>query len=109
MIKDLSEWDSLLEITHSQSAVDITPRGVNKGSGIRQLAKLVRIPVDEMLGIGDSHGDLPMLQVVGTRACPANASEEIKNLSHFVAEGEGPHGVSEILQKYTHWQPTVST
>ena len=46
-----------------------------------------------------------MFEVVGTRACPADAKEEIKSIADFVAEGNGPHGVSEILQKYTPWKP----
>src|SRR3989338_3248824 len=53
-----SFWEAI-EITHSQSAVDITIRGVNKQSGIEFWCQDQDIGIDELAGVGDSRGDCP--------------------------------------------------
>jgi Cof subfamily protein (haloacid dehalogenase superfamily) len=45
--------------------VSVTRRGVSKGSAVRQLSDALRIPLERIMAIGDSVGDLPMLDVVG--------------------------------------------
>jgi hydroxymethylpyrimidine pyrophosphatase-like HAD family hydrolase len=102
--KELDSYADLLEITHSMSAVDITPKGIDKASGVRQLAEITGIAPQKMLGIGDTRGDLPMLNLVGVPACPANATDEVKAVAQFIATQEGALGVAEILRHFTPWK-----
>ena len=102
--ESLFDWSGLLEITHSKSAVDITPKGVDKASGIRFLAEYTGIPVNEMLGIGDTRGDLSMLEIVGLPACPANASDEVREIAKFIANQPETSGTTEILRRFTPWR-----
>jgi len=91
-------------ITNSSSAVDITPLGVNKASGLNFLSQKTGIDVSEMIGIGDTVGDFPMLKIVGFPACPSNASPEVINLvkerNGFVSQKPNTLGVWEILLHY---------
>jgi len=48
MIEQLKDYSELIEVTHSKSAVDITPKGVNKGSGVRFLSDVTGIELDDM-------------------------------------------------------------
>ena len=114
--RELASYGHLLEIANSRSAVDITPKGVDKGSGVRFLADFVKIPVENMLGIGDSGGDEPMLKVVGTAIGPANATPDIQYLfprdwrtilnvdGNEEDKDKGPKGVVKILERYTSWR-----
>jgi hydroxymethylpyrimidine pyrophosphatase-like HAD family hydrolase len=102
----LSAWSESITITHSQSAVDITPRGIDKAAGVLFLSEQTGIAPEEMLGIGDTQGDLPMLRLVGQPCGPANASEEVRAVSTFIAPSAGPLGVAEILKRFTEWQPS---
>ena len=52
-----------IEITHSNSAVDITITGVNKGSGMREWCEKTGIGLERVAAIGDSDGDLPVLRM----------------------------------------------
>ena len=83
-LQDL-ERQGLLVIHHSRIAVDISPVGqdgtpLDKGSGVRFLARETGIDPSRMLGIGDSRGDFPTFQAVGMVCCPANASPECQQL-----------------------------
>jgi len=72
-------WQSV-EITHSQSAVDITIKDVNKESGLNVWCQSEGLDVSELAGLGDSRGDWPVLRKVALPMCPANATPETKKL-----------------------------
>jgi len=78
-LADLMSLD-LVTVHHSQIAVDISPPGIDKASGVRFLAEKIGVNPEEILGIGDSKGDFPMLKLVGYVGCPSNAIQECKEL-----------------------------
>jgi len=90
----------LFFITHSASAVDITPKGIDKAAGVRFLSETMNIPLDRMLGIGDTGGDLPFLQLVGISAAPANAQDSIINEVSYVSQYPHAYGVVDIIAKH---------
>lgn len=66
--------------------VALTCEGVSKASAVRQLAEHMRIPLQRVMAVGDSVGDLPMLLEVGHPRIMANATpdllERFPNLGH---------------------------
>jgi hypothetical protein len=96
-----------IEILYSNSAVDIIPRGINKGSGIVFLCEYLRtnnfgeISPENILYIGDSNNDIPGLKFAGFAGCPDNASAQVKALVRerggYVASRPFMEGVLEIL------------
>ena len=66
--------------------ISITRAGVSKASAIKQLAEQMRIPLANVMAVGDSHGDLPMLEVVGHPRVVANASPEL--LERYASVGD---------------------
>ena len=60
--------------------VSLTQKGVSKGSSLELLAKSMKIDLQHVMAIGDSHGDLPMLERVGFPVVMNNASEDLKAL-----------------------------
>lgn len=92
-----------LFVTHSTTAVDITVRGVDKGSGLHFLCQTIGIHPENVLAIGDTEGDLPILSAVGFPACPTNSSKEVKrrvqaNANGYVAQASEAWGVLEIMK-----------
>jgi HAD superfamily hydrolase (TIGR01484 family) len=87
-------------ITTSGVAVDITARGVDKGYGIREVCKRASISLTEVLCVGDSLNDIPMLKIAGFSACPNNAVAEVKRIVDFVAPSDSTRGLLEILDKF---------
>lgn len=107
VIEELADLISsgLVTIHHSQIAIDIGPAGIDKGSGVKFLAEKTGVQFDQMLGIGDSRGDFPMLEIVGHIGCPANASEECKKLvgqkgeySGYISSLSYARGVLDVIR-----------
>lgn len=90
----------LLYINHSTTAVDITPKGVDKGSGLKMLAEMEDFDLMNILAIGDSSGDLPFMRLAGIKACPANASDTVKSISDYISPYSTTEGVIDIIQHY---------
>jgi hydroxymethylpyrimidine pyrophosphatase-like HAD family hydrolase len=84
----------------SVSCVDVVPRGVDKGAGLRWLSRETGISLDQMGGIGDSASDLTFLGIVGRSAGPANAADEVKAAVDYVSPYENGDGVVDILRRW---------
>lgn len=98
------EKEGVITIRHSNLAVDISPAGIDKAAGIEFLAELLCINISQMGGIGDSYGDFPMLEKVGYTGCPANASEECRQLvisrGGFPSKREYASGVMDVINHF---------
>lgn len=87
-------------VTMSAVAVDVTPVGIDKGYGVREVCRRASISLAEVLCIGDSLNDVPMLKTGGYSACPQNATRQVKEMVDFVARSESTLGVLEILDHF---------
>ncbi len=64
--------------------------------GYAQLAHL-GIPDEEVAYMGDDVNDVALLRKVGLAACPSDARDEVKAVSHFVARSPGGRGAVREL------------
>jgi hydroxymethylpyrimidine pyrophosphatase-like HAD family hydrolase len=97
-----SKYFNLYNITKSVASVDITPIGIDKSYGVKEVCRRLGISLEEVLYIGDARNDLVMLESAGYSGCPQNASREIKSVVNFVATNPSTLGVLEILH---HFEP----
>jgi len=87
-----------LNITHSASAIDITPKGIDKFSGLQFLLGKLEISPKDVAGIGDTKGDFPVLKNVGFSAAPNNATNEVKQIVNYVSDYDNGEGVVDIIK-----------
>ena len=103
--KRLSQFEKVVELTHSTTAVDITPKGTNKGSGLKFAAERSGIGIENILYIGDTKGDFPAFEIAGYTACPSNATEECKKLvkskSGYISASTDAKGLTNIISRFT--------
>ncbi len=85
--------------SHSASSVDITPRGINKGSGVRAICEELGVDVANTACIGDSNGDIGMFKVAAFGYCPSNASDELKSFAKYVSDHSVIAGTLDILNE----------
>lgn len=94
-----------IETTHSQSAVDITVSGVNKGSGFQFWLKETGLSPEEVAGIGDSRGDWAVLEKLALPMGPVNATLEtqliIKKQGGYVSPYPTVQGVIDCVAQTT--------
>jgi Cof subfamily protein (haloacid dehalogenase superfamily) len=58
--------------------ISLTQKGVSKGTSVELLAEAMRVDLRDVMAIGDSHGDLPMLERVGFPVVMSNAPDDLK-------------------------------
>lgn len=93
--------DDVVNVAHSATAVDVTPKGVSKATGLDLLTDRHGIDSSKILGVGDSNGDLQWLEQVGYPATPSNGSESLKSIEDvFVADEEDSIGTKEIINHH---------
>ena len=96
----LGSLATAVDIVPSVSCLNILPLGINKGRGLAYLSEFTGIPLEEMLGVGDSEVDLPFLSLVGNSAAPANAVDVVKNSVQYVSPQKTTDGLRDILQTF---------
>ncbi|MGL4424936.1 MAG: Cof-type HAD-IIB family hydrolase [Cetobacterium sp.] len=79
--------------------LEVTKLGVDKGSSLLKLVELVGVKIEEVIVVGDSYNDLPMLKVAGLAACVENAKPEIKEICKFITTSNNNNGMFNLIQK----------
>jgi len=78
--------------------ISLTRAGVSKGSAIQDVAAHLKIPLTHAMAVGDTVGDLPMLQAVGFPVVMGNAEPELKARFPQVVGDVDADGVVEALE-----------
>lgn len=86
----------------------------DKKADIGTLASRLGLGLHEIAYMGDDVPDLPALASAGLAACPADASEEAKALSHLVCTAPGGFGavrelVKVVLEARGRWAEVVGS
>jgi Cof subfamily protein (haloacid dehalogenase superfamily) len=78
--------------------VSVTRAGVSKGSAVRLLAETLHVDLKDVMAVGDSVGDLPMLEVVGHPMVMADAPESLRDRFPTLSHGVEECGIVEALE-----------
>ena len=89
-----------VDLVYSFSCLNVVPRGVDKGAGMRFLCQQAGYELEEVLAVGDSDVDLPLLAAAGYSAAPANANPAVQGLVDYVSRRATTAGVRDILRHF---------
>lgn len=84
----------------SDRAVELGPKNCNKATGLKELAKILGIGMNQVMAIGDFSNDLEMIQAAGIGVAVANASDDVKAAADYVTQEPLAIGVMEALHKF---------
>ncbi len=120
MTADVATMDRTVEMVRAASAdvpefsfsrndvwMRFAHRDVHKGSALAELARLLAIPREAVLAIGDHQNDIPMLDgsAAAMVACPANAVDEVKDLVRsaggYVSPFPWGEGVADAIRHFS--------
>lgn len=79
--------------------LELTAPGVSKGQGLRILADLLGLTMEETAAIGDSENDRAVLEAAGTAVAMANAVPEIREICDLVTEDNDHNGVGRAIRR----------
>ncbi len=77
---------------------DITARGVNKLTGLQGWSQLTGIPLEKVIGIGDSENDEEFLSNVGFSVAMGNATPYIKSIAKRIIGDTDEDGLAIYLE-----------
>ncbi|MDF2636026.1 MAG: Cof-like hydrolase [Pelosinus sp.] len=86
--------------TSKPTYLELTHPSVNKGHALGLLAESLNISREEVMAIGDSNNDYPMIEYAGFGVAMGNASDRVKAVAQAVTAHNNAHGVAEAIEKY---------
>ena len=80
--------------------MEITPSGINKGNGLRELEKITGIRIKNMIAMGDSFNDIEMLETAGLGVAMANCKKGVEVYADKVTVTNNECGVAKIIREF---------
>ncbi|MFA5449441.1 MAG: Cof-type HAD-IIB family hydrolase [Clostridia bacterium] len=90
----------LLINTSKDWLVEIISNKTSKGVAVDWVAKQMGMQKDEVICIGDSLNDVPMIKYAGLGVAVANGSQAAKAAADIIAPSNDEDGVAYIINKY---------
>lgn len=81
----------------SEVYYELIPKGINKGTGLKKLAELMRVELKDTVAIGDYYNDIELFEAAGYTAAVADAPADIRAKVDVTVAGCLQGGVGELL------------
>lgn len=107
-------WKVAAQYPVSIAAAELTDLEINaatsgKGDGLAHLCKILSIPAEQTMGVGDSRNDLSMLAFSGVAVAMANAHEEVKKICPYMTDGNDQDGAAKAIRRFALGEPFDET
>ena len=79
---------------------EILPKGNNKGTGLKKLAKKLGIKQEEIMAIGDGNNDIEMFEYANYSVAMENGTELAKKAAKYQTDNNENDGVAKANRKY---------
>ncbi|MDR3019993.1 MAG: Cof-type HAD-IIB family hydrolase [Treponema sp.] len=79
--------------------LEVINNGVSKGEGLKIAMRHRGLKPEEVIAFGDEENDLPMFEVAGFAAAPANAREKIRAAADLIYGPNTEEGLAAYLEK----------
>ena len=98
--KELSQIEDIIFVEASEFNFEIISKNAGKGSGVENLVNLLNIKKEQVMAIGDSGNDIPMMNVAGIRLAVSNATDQLKSFCDKVICSNNEHAVQFLLNNF---------
>jgi Cof subfamily protein (haloacid dehalogenase superfamily) len=100
--KEMQEWGGArISAERSQPYyLDVTHPEANKGEVVLMLSKLLSIPSEQIVTIGDMPNDVLMFTRSGLSIAMGNASTEVQKAATYVTTSNGEEGFANAMEQF---------
>lgn len=98
--EELEKVDGLALVGSLKYNIEINAAGVNKGTGLVALGRMLGIRREEIMACGDGDNDTVMLREVGFGVAMANAEEQVKEAADYITESNEAEGAAKAIEKF---------
>lgn len=82
------------------TSLELSPKGITKGAGLKKLCELLSIPLERTIAVGDADNDMDILKTAGLSVAMGNASAHIRELSDVTVSDNNHGGCAEAIHQY---------
>ncbi len=100
MIPNIHVTKSVSGTGEKSQSVHVTNFDATKQVAVGKLLEILRLKKEEVIGIGDSYNDFPLLMACGLKVAMRNAVPEIKEIADYIAPSYEEEGVVEVLERF---------
>ncbi len=99
-------WEELrqvpcIEITGAgDKNIEVSLLGVNKGTGLIKLGKILGITREEIMAVGDGHNDTDMIREAGLGVAMGNGADALKAQADYITESNEEDGAAKALERF---------
>jgi HAD superfamily hydrolase (TIGR01484 family) len=83
-----------------KTSLEINHVLATKQHGIYEVARRLGVHTDEVIGVGDSGNDLPLLMACGLKVAVQNAVPSLRAIADYVAPSVTDDGVADVIEKF---------
>lgn len=91
--------ESLTVVQTAAFYLEVIPKVINKGQGIRDICKVLELPTEAVIAFGDAANDIPMLREAGMGVAMGNAQEAVKAAADLVTLSNNEDGIAAALEQ----------
>lgn len=85
----------------AKNLYEFNPYGIDKGTGIEELASYLNINIENTIAIGDNYNDLSMIKKAGIGVCCKNGECGVKKYADYITKNDNNTGaVAEVIEKF---------
>jgi 3-deoxy-D-manno-octulosonate 8-phosphate phosphatase (KDO 8-P phosphatase) len=100
--------ESVIKRFNDLGVSDICINSRNKTDDYIDFCKKYQLNPEEIVYMGDDIPDFEPMKMSGLAVCPADAVEEIQNISHYISDKEGGKGcvrdiIEQVLRAQSLW------
>jgi Cof subfamily protein (haloacid dehalogenase superfamily) len=85
---------------HGTLGLSLAHAKATKLHGIHEIAQQLDITTEEIIGVGDSYNDFPLLMASGLKVAMGNAVEDLKAIADYIAPSVEEDGVAHVIDKF---------
>lgn len=93
--------DKFSSIFSNDMMLEYCPMDASKGNAVRDLCRLLNIPIENSYAAGDEQNDISMIQAAHTGCVMCNGSEETKRYADYITtRSNNEDGIAEIIKTF---------
>ena len=93
-------YDDIDMACSADTFLEIFPKGVTKGTALKDICEKLDIPLEETIAFGDHELDIPLIEAAGIGVAMGNSIQDLIDKADFVTKSNNEQGISYALGKY---------
>ena len=93
-------WNRITRGNYNCAEIVVMQPGCSKASGVTRLADHLKIPLEQVMALGDNNNDVEMLMAAGWGVAMGQAPERVKAIANAVTASNQDDGVAMAIERY---------